>query len=145
MWHWGSDTAKRSTLWSNSLEVRRFDLGRLARSEMVKSKKKTSSRRRDKQGRLVWSGNHHLKGTQTLGFHHVMSKADSFKRYKFLKYAAQDLYLQVRSRHRSIQAASAGPRRQKRSAGCSSRAPNVPGFGLSSKKHSLGCKAFIIQ
>ena len=67
MQHWGSQTPKRTSLYSNSLEIRRFDLGRLARSEMKKSKVKTSKRYVDRHGRLVWTGSKALKSTQRPG------------------------------------------------------------------------------
>ena len=68
MMHWGSASPKRTSLWSNSLEIRRFNKGRLSREQMKKTVIKTSKRYRDSSGKERWCGGKDLKKTQTLSF-----------------------------------------------------------------------------
>ena len=80
MMHWGSASPKRTSLWSNSLEIRRFNKGRLSREQMKKKTViKTSKRYRDSSGKERWCGGKDLKQTQTRSFigHCVLNNLDN--------------------------------------------------------------------
>ena len=64
MRHWGSPSPKRTSIWSNSWQIRLFNKGRLQRAEMKKCNYPTSNKYKDRKGRARWSGNANLKSTQ---------------------------------------------------------------------------------
>ena len=66
MSHWGSATAKRTTLWSNSRAIRKFSTR--ARAARVKNAPALAKKYKDKAGRQRYQGNRRLKASQLLDF-----------------------------------------------------------------------------
>ena len=64
MMHWGSPSPKRTCLWANSYEIRRFNRGRLSRARMAMKTVKTSIKYKDRAGRQRWKGSPELRQTQ---------------------------------------------------------------------------------
>jgi len=66
MAHYGSATAKRHYLFSNSQVVCKIDRGVLSGWKKVSKDKQTAERYRDSSGKARYKGTSQLKSTQTL-------------------------------------------------------------------------------
>ena len=63
--HYGALTPKRHRAWSNSAKIGLLDRGRLSKAQQEKCIVKTTKRKVGQKGKVSFSGNRYLKGTQS--------------------------------------------------------------------------------